>query len=63
MRYLKALSFSQLIDETSVVIEELNDSGSTREMIQKSDLVLRELGERIGNSHGLQRAFQKCATD
>ncbi len=58
-RYLKALSFSQLIDETSAVIEELNQSGSTREMIKKSNLVLKELGERIGNSHGLAESFSK----
>jgi len=58
-RYLKALSFSQLIDETSVVIEELNEAGSTREMIRKSNLVLKELGERIGNSHGLAESFSK----
>ncbi|MAF78705.1 MAG: hypothetical protein CME60_11110 [Halobacteriovoraceae bacterium] len=58
-RYLKSLSFSQLIDETSVVIEELNQAGSTKEMIKKSNLVLRELGDRIGNSHGLAESFSK----
>lgn len=58
-RYLKALSFSQLIDETSAVIEELNQAGSTKEMIKKSNLVLKELGERIGNSHGLAESFSK----
>lgn len=57
--YLKALSFSQLIDETSAVIEELNQAGSTREMIKKSNLVMKELGERIGNSHGLAESFSK----
>ena len=58
-RYLKALSFSQLIDETSAVIDELNRAGSTREMIRKSNLVMKELGERIGNSHGLAESFSK----
>jgi hypothetical protein len=58
-RYLKALSFSQLIDETSAIIEELNHSGSTQEMIRKSNLVLKELGDRIGNSHGLAESFSK----
>ena len=58
-RYLKVLSFSQLIDETSYVIEELNHAGSTKEMIQKSKQVLEELGERLGNSHGLSESFTK----
>lgn len=58
-RYLKALSFSQIIDETSSIIEELNNSGPTQEMIQKSKITLEEFAKRIKSSHGPSESFIK----
>lgn len=62
-RYLGALSFSELIDETSSLIAELNKTGSTKEMISQSKLVLKELGERFSHSHGLSESFLKMKKD
>ncbi|MCF8060346.1 MAG: hypothetical protein K9K67_13675 [Bacteriovoracaceae bacterium] len=58
-RYFKVLSFSELIDETTLLIEELNRVGSTEEMIKKSKMILKELGLRLKNSQGLSRSFLK----
>jgi len=58
-RYFKVLSFSELIDETSKIIEELNRVGSTDEIIRQSKLILKELGLRITNSKGLSENFLK----
>lgn len=58
-RYFKVLSFSELIDETTQLIEELNREGSTEEIIKKSKMILKELGVRLKNSKGLSRSFLK----
>lgn len=62
-RYFQVLSFSELIDETSQLIEELNRKGSTKEMINKSKIILKELGLRIKNSKGLSENFLKMRDD
>lgn len=58
-RYFKVLSFSELIEETTHLIEELNREGSTDEIIRKSKLILKELGLRLTNSKGLSQSFLK----
>lgn len=58
-RYFKVLSFSELIDETTQLIEELNREGSTEEIIKKSKMILKELGVRLKNSKGLSRSLLK----
>ncbi len=56
-RYFQVLSFSELLEETSQLIEELNKKGSTKEIINKSKLLLKEFGLRIKNSKGLSENF------
>lgn len=62
-RYFKVLSFSELIDETTQLIEELNREGSTEEIIKKSKVILKELGMRLTNSQGLSKSFLKMKAD
>lgn len=56
-RYFQVLSFSELLDETTQLIEELNAKGSTKEIINRSKLILKEFGLRIKNSKGLSDNF------
>jgi preprotein translocase subunit SecA len=62
-RYFKVLSFSELIEETTQLIEQLNREGSTDEIIRKSKVILKELGLRLTNSHGLSKSFLKMKDD
>lgn len=62
-RYLKVLSFSELIDETTHIIEELNKNGTTEEIIRKSKMILKELGQRLTNSQGFSRGLIKMKED
>lgn len=62
-RYFKVLSFSELIEETTSLIEQLNREGSTDEIIKKSKVILKELGFRLTNSHGLSKSFLKMKDD
>ncbi len=62
-RYLKVLSFSELIDETTHIIEELNKNGSTEEIIKKSKLILKEMGQRLTHSQGFSRSLVKMKED
>lgn len=62
-RYLNVLSFSELIDETTHIIEELNKNGSTEEIIKKSKSILRELGQRLTHSQGFSRSIVKMKED
>ena len=45
--YLKILSFGELIDETSMIIREINSKPLTKELASRSKMVLKELGLRI----------------
>lgn len=56
-RYLKVLSFSELIDETTILIKEINQVGSTREVIARAKALLKELGNRFEKSQGLSESF------
>lgn len=58
-RYFQVLSFSELLAETSALIDELNNKGSTKEIINKSKIILKELGLRFKNSKGLTENFIK----
>lgn len=62
-RYLKVLSFSELIDETSHIINELNRVGSTEEIIKRSKLILKELGLRLKNSQGFSESLVRMKDD
>jgi len=56
-RYLKVLSFSELIDETTILIKEINQVGSSREIIARAKVLLKELGNRFEKSQGLSESF------
>lgn len=62
-RYLKVLSFSELIDETSHIINELNQKGSTEEIIKRSKMILKELGMRLGSSQGFSQSLVKMKAE
>lgn len=62
-RYFKVLSFSELIDETTHIIEELNRSGTTEEIIKRSKLILKELGLRLKNSQGFSQSLVRMKAD
>jgi hypothetical protein len=46
-KYLGILSFSQLISETSTLINDLNDNKFDSQIALKSKLVFKQLGERL----------------
>lgn len=62
-RYFKVLSFSELLNETTQIIEELNSKGGTEEVIKRSKLILKEMGLRLKNSQGLSKSFLKMKSE
>lgn len=62
-RYLKVLSFSELIAETTHIIEDLNKNGTTEEIIKRSKLILKELGLRLKNSQGFSDSLVRMKAD
>lgn len=58
-RYLGILSFSQLIDETTQAIKQLDTEHISKQSATKSQLVLKELGNRIEKQLGHQSVYEQ----
>ncbi len=56
-RYLKVLSVSELINETTTLIKEINQTGSSTEVVVHAKSLLKELGNRFEKSQGLSESF------
>ncbi len=56
--YLRILTFSELIDETSEVIKELNDTPFNSDLAIRGRLVLKELEDRLeAHSQEISKPF------